>query len=317
MNIYVGITDKDWFDFLSQRQDIDEVNFWQPGGNRQFHTLQVGEPFLFKLHAPNNFIVGGGFFRHSSLLPISIAWNAFEEKNGVATLEDMRHRLAKYRRVNENPREDYSIGCIILGDLFYLEQKDWIPVPKDFSLNIVQGKTYDSESSPMREIWMRIKGSLNNKKQLIAAETIDIKQPEIHEITGKIYGDPRLVKMRLGQGTFRVMILDLYDRKCAMTAEKVVPVLEAAHIRPVAREGDHRLDNGLCLRSDFHSLFDQGYVTVTPDYEIRVSNKLREEFHNGEYYFSYDHKKIRLPVQENYRPNKELLEWHSSERFKR
>ena len=39
---------------------LDEVNFWQPSGGRRFHALEPGEPFLFKLHYPENAIVGGG-----------------------------------------------------------------------------------------------------------------------------------------------------------------------------------------------------------------------------------------------------------------
>jgi hypothetical protein len=39
----------------------EEVNFWQPSGSRRFRVWQAGEPFLFKLHSPENFIVGGGF----------------------------------------------------------------------------------------------------------------------------------------------------------------------------------------------------------------------------------------------------------------
>lgn len=59
VNIFVGVTDKDWFDFLSTRQ-VDEVNFWAPSGRTIFRALHPGELFLFKLHAPHNFIVGGG-----------------------------------------------------------------------------------------------------------------------------------------------------------------------------------------------------------------------------------------------------------------
>jgi len=62
MNFYVGITDRDWFEFLSGIVGLDEVNFWQPSGNVQFRSLQPGEPFLFKLHSPDDYIVGGGFF---------------------------------------------------------------------------------------------------------------------------------------------------------------------------------------------------------------------------------------------------------------
>jgi putative restriction endonuclease len=55
-----------------------------PSGSRQFKLLEPGEPFLFKLHSPRNFIVGGGFFVRHTALPCSLAWSAFGVKNGVA-----------------------------------------------------------------------------------------------------------------------------------------------------------------------------------------------------------------------------------------
>ena len=54
MRAFVAVTDKDWYQFLAGRLDLDEVNFWQPGGNRVFRTLKPGEPLLFKLHYPDN-----------------------------------------------------------------------------------------------------------------------------------------------------------------------------------------------------------------------------------------------------------------------
>ena len=79
MKIWVGVTDKNWYDHLT-RLAPEEVNFWQPSGSRTFRVLQPGEPFLFKLHSPENFIVGGGFFVRYSALPASLAWEAFERK---------------------------------------------------------------------------------------------------------------------------------------------------------------------------------------------------------------------------------------------
>jgi hypothetical protein len=80
---WVGITDGDWYRFLAGRPDLDEVNFWQPGGSREFRRLGVGQPLLFTLHAPDNFIVGAGFFRYSTLLPATAAWEAFGDENGA------------------------------------------------------------------------------------------------------------------------------------------------------------------------------------------------------------------------------------------
>jgi len=76
----VGVTDKDRFEFVS-RLHADEVNFWQPSGSREFRALQPGEPFPFKLHSPDSFIVGGGSY---SALPASLAWDAFGGKTGSA-----------------------------------------------------------------------------------------------------------------------------------------------------------------------------------------------------------------------------------------
>lgn len=87
------------------------------------------------------------------------------------------------------------------------------------------------------------------------------------------YGKPTLIQPRLAQGTFRVVVTDSYNRRCAVTGERGLPVFEAAHIRPFADGGEHLVENGLLLRSDAHILFDRGYMTVTPEHRV-VSNRL-------------------------------------------
>jgi hypothetical protein len=124
VNIFVGVTDKDWFDFLSTRA-VDEVNFWAPSGRTNLRALRPGELFLFKLHSPDDFIVGGGIFSHGSLLPLSIAWEAFGEKNGVATREEMRRRIGRYR-ADDDPRSDPTIGCRILTTPFFWPRELWM-----------------------------------------------------------------------------------------------------------------------------------------------------------------------------------------------
>jgi hypothetical protein len=82
---------------LSGLPRVEEVNFSQPGGRTQFKALQPGELFLFKLHAPRNFIVDGGVFARSDILPVSLAWDAFGTGNGTAFFAEMRERIACYR----------------------------------------------------------------------------------------------------------------------------------------------------------------------------------------------------------------------------
>jgi putative restriction endonuclease len=76
-----------------------------------------------------------------------LAWEAFGIGNGVYSLEEGRRRISKYRRVPVGPQEDSNIGCIVLAEPFFFPQELWIPMPSDFSLNIVRGKGYDTEDS--------------------------------------------------------------------------------------------------------------------------------------------------------------------------
>ena len=40
MKSYVGVMDSDWFELLRSQPHLEEVNFWQPGGSRQFRALR-------------------------------------------------------------------------------------------------------------------------------------------------------------------------------------------------------------------------------------------------------------------------------------
>ena len=130
-----------------------------------------------------------------------------------------------------------------------------------------------------------------------------------------MYGDPTHFRPRLGQGAFRVVVTDTYERHCAVTGEKTLPVLEAAHIRPVALGGGHRIENGLLMRSDIHTLFDRGYVSITPDYRFRVSQRLRADWQNGRVYYALDRELIHVPDDDASRPSRTELEWHTDTVF--
>jgi len=304
MNAFVGITDFDWFNLLASQPHLEEINFWQPGGNRVFGSLKPGELFLFKLHSPRNFIVGGGFFQYSSLLPVSLAWDTFGAANGAFSLEDMRSRVERYRRVQPLPHEDYSIGCILLAQPFFLEEPFWIPVPSDWKRNIVQGRSYDLQIEPGLSMFKAVNDRLVRSSTDATPQTI-VAEPEAR------YGSPTEVLPRLGQGAFRIVVTDAYERRCAVSGERVLPVLVAAHIRPYARGGNHQPSNGLLLRSDLHTLFDRGYLTISPEYHLEVSRKLQEDYENGKDYYRFHGEAIRLPRAVELRPSQEQLAWHN------
>lgn len=332
MRIYVGVTDNQWFDFLRHLashsitqspllptasvpelslEPLDEVNFWQPSPDSQFRAIRPGDLFLFKLHrssrtAHRDLIAGGGVFARYSILPISIAWDAFESKNGAASFPQMRRQIARYRRDQDNPFEDFKIGCIILTQPFFFDESEWFPVP-EWSQSIVRGKTYSLDSAAGRTIWKNLSLVWERKRFF----GLDREARRIEEEHSR-YGKEMTIRPRLGQGAFKVAVTEAYRRACAITKEHSLSALEAAHIKPYGESGPHEVFNGLLLRSDIHRLFDRGYITVTPDYCIEVSRRLREEYENGHCYYPFHgHRLHHLPLNPSDHPSKELLIWHN------
>ena len=104
-----------------------------------------------------------------------------------------------------------------------------------------------------------------------------------------------------------MLVTDIYGRRCAVTQERTLPALEAAHICPYGDGGAHVAQNGLLLRRDIHSLFDAGYVTITRDLKFEVSRRIREEFDNGKHYYTLHGFKIDAPSDVGNPPDPDAL----------
>lgn len=303
MKIWVGVTDNDWYDFLSNLKP-DEVNFWRPSGGH-LRAINYLEPFLFKLKRPHNHIAGGGFFVKSTELPLSLAWDVFQEKNGASDYEDFYNKITSLRAI---PEPNPVIGNLVITQPFFFSRDRWIPVPENWSRSIQVGKTYDTSEEIGNRLWAQVQDRLAD---------IPIQQSKIMIADGPRYGEGYVVHPRLGQGSFRIVVTEAYGRKCAMTGEKALPVLQASHIKPYAKSGPHIIQNGLLLRADLHILFDQGYLTVADDYRIEASRRMKDDFDNGkEYYKLHGHKLITIPKNINDLPSQEYLAWHQENIFR-
>lgn len=313
MHFYVGITDKDWFTLNASRTNPDEVNFWKPSPSANFKALAIGEPLLFKLHAPLNYIVGGGFFTRFLHLPINLAWEAFGEANGVSSQEEMRNRIANYRGTRLGPRDNPNVGCILLSEPFFWPREMWIDSPKEFSRHTQQGKGFEADFGVGKEIWDSVAERL--KKSAPAAS--DNTSATVAAINSGGHGKPQIILPRLGQGSFRMLLTEVYGKRCAITGERTLPVLDAAHIRPYNVFPRHELSNGLLLRSDLHRLFDNGYITVDPaSRKVIVSKRIREEFENGRDYYRLEGTALREPIESIHRPLVDHLEYHANRVFR-
>jgi putative restriction endonuclease len=288
------------------------VNFWQPSGGRRFAAIPQGAPFLFKTHySHGNRIVGGGFLSGWASLPMSRAWEFFGPDNACADLAQMRIRIGRYRGRQDDGGADPEIGCVMLRDVRFFDPADALAAPPGWSGNIVQGRSYDLaslEGSYLQDILAA----------LLRTDTTggDAELPTA--VSGEVFGAPRLSPVRLGQAAFKALVQEAYGRRCAVTGDKIVPVLQAAHIRPVTAEGENRVDNGLLLRSDVHNLFDRGYLGVHQDRQtLLVSPRLRADWGNGEEFYSRAAagEPLRIPARRVDRPNHDFLAWHADTIF--
>jgi putative restriction endonuclease len=304
MNGYIGHTDLGWWTFLESRPNIREVNFWRPGG-RRFSALDPGEPFFFRLKSPIDRIAGFGLFARYASLPVWRAWEVFGEANGTTDEAELLARLERLAR-RQVQRSD-SIGCIAVAECTFFERDAWLNVPSTFNPQNLSGSVVDLAQPEGHRLWMDCleHAAARTSAPSWVGEAVD----------GQRHGRPQIVIPRLGQGSFRLAVVDAYNGGCAVTGEHAMPALEAAHIRPFAAGGTHELSNGLLLRRDLHRLFDLGYVSATPSGRFLVSPRLRSEFANGATYYALEGQQLREPALSSAVPSSEVLTWHSETVF--
>ena len=261
-----------------------------------------GTPFLFKLKSPLNVIGGGGFIDYSQQLTLRDAWEYYDVKNGAASLAQLEGMIGRY--LQRPATGDDTIGCTILSQPFFFAPSEYLAPPEDWKTEIVSAKYYDF-SNPVTSRLLR---DVQARRPQV--------QPEISIAPFGGTGKPTLRLPRHGQGTFRRLVLSAYDNQCAVTGEHTIPVLQASHIKPFADTLEHEVQNGISLRADIHTLFDRGYVTITPEHRFLVSDALRRDFSNGRVYYKHNGEVVHLPQSPALRPKPEFLEWHGDKIFK-
>jgi len=129
------------------------------------------------------------------------------------------------------------------------------------------------------------------------------------------YLTSRIVRDR----TFRRVVLNAYDQRCAITGLKLIngggrAEVDAAHIRPVEANGPDIINNGIALSGTAHWMFDRGLIGLADNLEILLSRQVN------------DHESIRAlvnktghalpPQRPSQRPHPHFLAWHRENCFK-
>jgi len=142
----------------------------------------------------------------------------------------------------------------------------------------------------------------------------------IQQVQFELKGKDResLIKTRVNQNFFRNTVLASYDYHCCITGISVPELLVAGHIIPWSIDKENRMNplNGICMNALHDKAFDKGLITITPDYIIRISEKLEKHIDkpsSESFFLPYVNTKISLPHR--FLPDKRFLEYHNNEIF--
>lgn len=125
----------------------------------------------------------------------------------------------------------------------------------------------------------------------------------------------RIVRDRL----FRRLVLQAYDKRCAITGLKLIngggrAEVDAAHIRSVEANGPDILTNGIALSGTAHWMFDRGLISLSDDLDILISRQANDP----ESIQGLINKSGRaiVPSRPFERPHPHFLRWHRENCFK-
>ncbi len=91
------------------------------------------------------------------------------------------------------------------------------------------------------------------------------------------------------------------------------PEAQAAHIRPVEKNGPDSVRNGIAMSGTFHWMFDRGLITIAPDYAILLSAKNIPGPIRG---LVNETGRLVLPADQRFWPHEHYLAFHRETVFK-
>lgn len=149
----------------------------------------------------------------------------------------------------------------------------------------------------------RIEATRYDARATLDEPVVPFERPVIERLTSRPYRDV----------AFRRKVRVAYDYRCAMSGLRLRngggrPEVNAAHIRPVERQGSDSVRNGLALTGTLHWMFDRGLLSVADDRSILISrNKVPTDVVDR---LIVSGGKICLPEDPRDWPHPENLRWH-------
>ena len=160
-------------------------------------------------------------------------------------------------------------------------------------------------------------GLVEEEELLEREDAEELQSNRLHEESepwiGPVDRTTALVNRKVRNRQFRKRILEVYDRRCALTGMQLIngggrAEAQAAHIMSVESGGPDVVTNGIALSGTVHWMFDRGLISLSDSGEILLSRKINDVKSVSK--LIYPDRQARLPTNENERPHKRYLDWH-------
>lgn len=272
--------------------DKDDEELPPPGSLVLFLVEKDGEQI----------ICGGGFFLKHLNLDITSCWNEYGVLSGYMTLNDFLKRAKEFKADMNDP-----LSCYIADGSFIFIRKNMVHVPDMFRINFEDRSRITIPSDEPFGMFIK-KVCLERRKAQI--DPSSCTWPGIYYVAS-------VHKSAEQASQYRTKLLSVYGFKCAVTGCTLMPALSVAHIKTIYDDRYLNLNNGVILRSDIHHLFSKGYLTFFYDDDglVRVKISKNMKLNLDPEYSELDGKKITLPENKDYWPDKDYLKWHNHIRF--
>lgn len=197
MKGYIGVTSREWFTYLSQSNNLDEVNFWRKNTNN-FKALKKGESFFFLVKNKKDIkgeraVLGRAIYERFEVLSVNEAWNNYGVRNGDESKDSFTARMNKMFETDTN---NSQIGCIILSDFQPFESAVYLSeVGIEFKNSVVSGKRItETEVNIINEYGFRTVESVMSK--LKEANNIGFTEDDEGFPEGKLILKQHLIRER-------------------------------------------------------------------------------------------------------------------------
>ena len=160
-------------------------------------------------------------------------------------------------------------------------------------------------------------GLINEDEILPREEDIGLPENRVQEMSepwiGLLDRETMLVSRVVRDRQFRKRVLDVYDRRCALTGMQLIngggrAEAQAAHIMSVEAGGPDTVTNGIALSGTVHWMFDRGLISLSDSGDILLSGKINDMA--GVEKLIHPDRRARLPMGQDQRPHFRYLAWH-------